>query len=753
MALLTDLVWRRSDLPLARKSYWNGYPVLHPWYDPRLYKKQLTNNNDPEVDDEPYIVLPPDNTINTKDEAFKLDEETATTLNSEKVTSPKPTTDAPPTTLTTTQPPITTPLTTPTILPPITTPIPITPPTTLPTTLPPPPTTPTTLPPPPTTKPTEKTQVIAIQAATPFIKRTFPTSAANINLNLEIGDNEQTSQAEQHQSVPVAPTAQSIYNLNQQEVSTEQPTPQIIYAPMPAGSDASQNQQPQIIMAQPAQTPPPEQYVFAPQPTAQPQPQPQYEVAAPQPVKTQPQYVMAAPQQPQQQTPAPIIIAAPTPPQRPAVYQPVPVPAPAPVPTPVSQIYLSQMSPPRTIIAAPSSPVVAPLNAPATQPQVTVSASPPASITVNSPESVSPMGDLGSMMMSPSVMGMSSVNPFLMNKLAPQVGPMYPMGMSSLQLPIFQTPQFRMNSGWPPLGQQLAQQYPSSPMLSSPLLSSIPQGYDPLLYNGLTGLFANAIRSSMIQPQPNALASALALAAGQAQARNQPPDLLTAALTQALAQNIQQGIQPISNTKLVQALSQALSQVQPATTPGTSTPVYPPQPPQQPQQQPLPPPQQQQQQQPPPRETPQPAPYSPIQIPPYQVVPNNQQQAPPIRDSRSDTINKNYSVNKVGKALASALLKAARKIASRNPRLNTQRRKESRYRHHSRSSGHYRERSFVPLQHLHSPDLNYQTLNRENTLWTDKDIQKYFTMFRSFWANISSPCSLHGCYIFRRCPG
>ena len=683
------------------------------------------------VDDEPYIVLPPDNTINTKDEAFKLDEG----MDAEKVASPQPSTKA--TTLPT-QPPITTPSTTTTPM--ITTPILTTPPTTLPTT-------PT---PPQTTKPTQKAQVIDIQAATPFLKRTIPTRAANINLNLEIGNGEDTSQPQQHQSVPVTPTAQSIFPSNQQAESAEQPTPQIIIAPMPAGSDGSQSQQPQIIMAQSAQTPPPSQYVFAPQPTSQ--PQPQYVIAAPQPAQPQPQYVIAAPQ-PTQTPPAPIILAAPTPPPRPAIYQqPIIQSVPGPAPVSASPVYLSQVAPPRAIIAAPASQAVSAFGAVASQPQVTVSASPPASITVNSPASVSPMGDLNNMMMSSSLMGMSSMNPFLTGIT----------GIGGLQLPAFQNPQFPMNSQWPSLSTPLAQQLQLySPMLSSPLLSSAPQGFDPFLYNGLTTMFANAIRSAMVQPQPNALASALAIAANQAESRNQPPDLLTAALTQALAQNIQQGIQPISNNKLVQALSQALSQVQPAATPSSNIAAYPPQ--QQPPPRQQPPLQQQQQQhqqqqqqqqqllQPPPRDTQQPPPpYPPIQIPPYQVVPG---QTPPIRDLRSDKTNNNYSVNRVGKALASALIKAARRIAGRNPRLSTQRRKGLRYRHRSRYDGHYRARSFVPLLKQNSPDFNYQKLNLPIINWEDKDMKNYFAMFRLFWTRISSPCRLRGCRIFRGCLG
>lgn len=66
-------------MPFRGRKYWDGVSATHPFYDTRLYKKQLTNTKDLEVDDEPYIVLPPDNTINTKEEAFKLDEGGATT--------------------------------------------------------------------------------------------------------------------------------------------------------------------------------------------------------------------------------------------------------------------------------------------------------------------------------------------------------------------------------------------------------------------------------------------------------------------------------------------------------------------------------------------------------------------------------------------------------------------------------------------------------------------------------------------------
>lgn len=331
---------------------------------------------------------------------------------------------------------------------------------------------------------------------------------------------------------------------------------------------------------------------------------------------------------------------------------------------------------------------------------------------------------------------------------------MYPMGMGALQSPTLQA----MNSPW------MSQQYPSSPMFPSPFslsgmqqfpspLSSIlqsPAGYDPLLYNGITGMFANAIRSSMTQSQPNALASALALAAGQAQARSQPPDLLTAALIQALAQNMQQGIQPISNTRLVQALSQALSQGQPSTLPNpypapapaiATVPAPAPPPASAPA---VPPPSQQQ--------------PLPIQSPvgsPYQVVPPVTSQDAPARNSRSNSSNNEYSVNRVGKALANALIKAARKVASQEPRLGSRRRKGSRYRHHHRDdyNDHYSVRSFVPLLYTHSPGFNYENLSSINNKWTGDDMKKYFSMFRSFWKRISSPCYLRICNSCQRCHG
>ena len=569
--------------------------------------------------------------------------------------------------------------------------------------------------------------MIAIHAGTPPIKRAFPT-AANINLNLEIGDNGDASQPEQHESVPVTPTAQSIYTINQQEQSAEQPTPQVIIAPMPGGMGASQNQQPQIIMAQPAQTPPQQpQVVYAPQPSAQ--QQPQYVIAPQQPEQPQPEYVMQAPQAAQPQ-PQPIIIAAPTPPPAPVLYQqPVIQPVQQPAPISTSPMYLQQAPPPRAVIAAPQTPMYGQPNVAA--PQVSISASPPASITVNSPGVQSPIGGLNNMFMPASYMGMPPANPFLMGSQ---------MGMNGLQMPLFQNPQLSLSQGWPsPLG-QFPQQFPSSP-----LLSSLPQGYDPLLYSGLIGMFANAIRSSMIQPQPNVLASALALAASQAQARNQPADLLTAALTQALAQNLQQGIQPISNAKLVQALSQALSQGQPAMQQNSNVPGYPPQPPPPNLQQPPPPPPPNQQQPPPPPARPGPTPYPQIKIPPYQVVPNTDQpQWPPYRDTRSDAANNNYSVNKVGKALASALIKAARKIASRNPSVTKTSHRDSRYRHRNRE----RERSFVPLQHSR---LNSKTMNPVKKQLTDMDMKTIFAMFRPFWKNIAQRCNLRGCLLLQRC--
>lgn len=320
---------------------------------------------------------------------------------------------------------------------------------------------------------------------------------------------------------------------------------------------------------------------------------------------------------------------------------------------------------------------------------------------------------------------------------------MFPMGMGGLQSPILQN----MNSPWAqyssPLA-QLSQQYPSPLMFPSPFsLSGIqqfpqtPGGYDPLLYNGITTMFANAIRSSMTQSQPNALASALSLAANQAQARSQPPDLLTAALIQALSQNMQQGIQPISNSRLVQALSQALSQTQPGTLPSPN-PALPPIPtnaaPRPSQQQPL-----------------------PIQRPlgqPLQVVPPVTGHDAPARDSRSNSSNNEYSVNRVGKALANALIKAARKVAIQEPHLASRRRKGPRYRHHSRNRNnyHYRVRSFVPLLYAHSPVLNHQRLGR-NTVskWTGEDMNEYFAMFRSFWRRISSPCHSRACYMCQQC--
>lgn len=316
---------------------------------------------------------------------------------------------------------------------------------------------------------------------------------------------------------------------------------------------------------------------------------------------------------------------------------------------------------------------------------------------------------------------------------------MYPMGMGGLQSPMLQN----MNSPWPqyasPLA-QLSQQYPSPLMFSSPFslpgVQQFPQatgGYDPLLYNGITTLFANAIRSSMTQSQPNALASALSLAANQAQARSQPPDLLTAALIQALSQNMQQGIQPISNARLVQALSQALSQAQPGTLPKPN---------------PAPPPVST-------NAAPRPSLQQPLSIQrplgqPLQVVPPVTGQDAPARDSRSNSSNNEYSVNMVGKALANALIKAARKVATLEPRVASRRRKGSRYRHHNRDydNYHYRVRSFVPLLYTHLPDLNHQRLGRNTVAkWTGENMNKYFAMFRSFWRRISSPCRSRACYM------
>ena len=698
-------------MPFARRRLRNSYRDSDPWYDPKLYRKQISNN-EPVVDDEPYIVLPPDNTINTKHEAFLLDEEGATstaapTIKTAVASITPPSRPSPAITTPTTPTKPTAPLTTPTTIPPITTPLLTTP---LPT--------PLTTPLPPTTKPTER-QVIAIQAATP-IKRAPPTGAANINLNLEIGENGEIGQAEQHESVPISPTAPSFnpLTLPSQEEAETQPTPQVIFAPVPAAPESSQ-----IIMPQSAQSPPPIQYAYAPSPPPPPPPPPpQYVLAPPPPapVPPPPTYVIA----PQQAQTAMMY------PQTVNQYPPAPMAAP--------QMYLAQASPPRTLIAAPS-PVVAPPNLAAPPGQVTVAASPPAAITVSSVP-LSPMGDLNNMLMSNPVPGLSPLSPMsslLWNRFLPQGGSMYPLGMGGLQSPMLQT----MNSPWPqyssPLA-QLSQQYPSSLMFPSSFsLSGIqqfpqtPGGYDPLLYNAITTMFANAIRSSMTQSQPNALASALSLAANQAQARSQPPDLLTAALIQALSQNMQQGIQPISNTRLVQALSQALSQGQPGTLPNPN-PVPPPVPApaaQPPSQQPL-----------------------PIQRPlgrPLQVVPPVTGQDAPARDSRSNSSNNEYSVNRVGKALANALIKAARNIATQEPRLASRRRKGPRYRHHHRD--HYRVRSFVPLLYSHSPALNYQKLRRNSIeKWTGNDMKKYFAMFRPFWNGILSPCHSRACCTCRQ---
>lgn len=356
-------------------------------------------------------------------------------------------------------------------------------------------------------------------------------------------------------------------------------------------------------------------------------------------------------------------------------------------------------------------------------------------------------------------MGLSSLSPISSllygNRLMPQGGPLYPLGMSTFQSPLMQSIGSPLPSYASSLGQQL--QYPSSLLLPSPLalpgiqqfpnvISSIGQtGYDPLLYSGITGMFANAIRSSMTQSQPNALASALALAATQAQARNQPPDLLTAALVQALAQNMQQGIQPISNDKLVQALSQALSQAQPNTRPVPN-----------PAPAPAPAPAVPPSSSPPPPNSRQP-PVPPV--PPYQVVPTVTRQDAPPRPSRSRSSKNEYSVNTVGKALASALLKAARKVARQNQRIAVRRHKGSRHRHHRADrdgqyddSDHNTVRSFVPLLYAHSPDYRYQKLHRVINQWEGEDIKKYLVMFRTFWKRVAHPCYSRSRFICQRCP-
>lgn len=744
--LLKDFTWKRTYLPSARKPYWGHFLGLHPWYDPNLYKKQISNN-EPVVDDEPFIVLPPDNTINTKDEAFKLDEEAETAAPTAKkiptTTPTTPTTPRTPTTPTTTPTTLTTPLTTPTTLPPITTPLPTTPPTTPPTPQPAPPT-PRPIPPPPA-----RPQIIDIQSENPLLKRGTPPVPANINLNLEIGDNGETAEAEQHENVPMSPTPRVIYaqTLPAPAESTPQPSPQIIIAQMPAASEASPaGQQPQIVMAQPAQAQSQPQYALAPAPS--PPPQPQYIIAPPPPVPAPPpQYIIASPPEPQP-APAPAPVIVPAPPPAPIMYQqPMVQSPPAPVYTPA--VYLAEASPPRTVIATPSS-----QNFAAPPGQVTIAASPPAAITVSSSAPAAPMGGLNNMLMSNPVMGLPSLNPvsplLLNNRLMTQGGSLYPGGMGSLQSPLMQSLGLPLPSYASPLNQQL--QYPSSLMYPSPLslpgiqqfpnvLSSIGQtGYDPLLYNGLTGMFANAIRSSMTQSQPNALASALALAATQAQARNQPPDLLTAALVQALAQNMQQGIQPISNDRLVQALSQALSQAQPSMR-QIPNPAPAPAPPASS----LPPP-------------PNPPQRSGPPVPLYQVVPTVTRQDAPPRASRSNASRNEYSVNTVGKALANALIKAARKVASQNTRPGKRQHKGSRHRHHKADSDgrydddeHYNVRSFVPLLYAHSPDYRYEKLHRMINQWKGKDMIKYYAMFRTFWRRVVHPCYSRACFICQRC--
>lgn len=638
----TDFIGQRRDVALVRKPSWNR----HTLYDPKLYKKQLTNNKDPEMDDEPYIVLPPDNTISTKEEAFKLDEE----VNPEKTGGQKPTLTATETTMPTQT---TTPSTTAQTTPLVTTQI-LTSGTTIP---------PTTLPPPPlTTKPTEKIQEINIQAET--LKSTFPTSPTNINLNLEIADPGEGHESEQ-QGIEPMPTVRSAYPLISQEESSEQPTPKIIIAAIPSLSDASPTQQPRIIVAQPGgQVQPPQQIVVLPQPTLAPI------SATVQTAQAQAQYVIAAPLPTQSSSPV-------------ILNQPAPIP-----------------------VAAPRS-------------QVTVSSFPPASITINSPPSNPPMGAINNMIVPPS-----STNP--------QAGPIYSMNTGGFPFPLL--------PAFPAMASPVTQ---FSSLASSPLLSPLPQGYDPLIYNSLTGMFANAIRNALVQPQPYALASALALGASQAQARNQPLDILTAALTQALAQNIQQGIQPISNTKLLQALSQAISQAQ---SPGTAAASYPPQ--QQPQAQPQPPPSLPPRQPLPPLQSPQPAPnpqpppiYYPIPVPANPVIPLSQ----PMRDSTTDKSNEHFSMNTVGKALAKALIKSAKRIADQNQSLNTYRRTQSRRRHRDRDDEHLRERSYVPSIAPPSPDLNYKNYNRV-TKRTGDDMRAFFSLFRDFWGTLSSRCRITRCH-------
>ena len=368
------------------------------------------------------------------------------------------------------------------------------------------------------------------------------------------------------------------------------------------GTPATQIPQQAVAITQ-APTPPPPQIIIAQPPATPPPPQPVVINAAP-----------TSPPSAQQM----IIHNAPSP-ERVVIHE-----VHSAKPVIVNEATQSQTDP-LVIQSSPSPPsVVLTPDVSPSQHSVVVAAPPSPSVVIASPMS-SPESAL-------TLMGMQSPMSAVVMGQMPTLG--YPLGM--------QSPFAFLPSPWlrPPLAGGLGLGGSLSP-LGGGLGGSL---YDPQLLTSLTSLFSNALQS---QSQPGALTNALVRAAIQAQTRNQPPDLLTTALTQALAQRMAlPNNDQADTTRLIQALTTALQQIQSQAPPG--------QPQTQPQalaqpQAPAPAPL--------PAVSPIPAPAQPEAT--YQVLPVQPVSPQPALDSNSP------SMSSVGKALASALVRAARKLARR----------------------------------------------------------------------------------------
>ena len=595
----------------------NRIPRLHVHYGTGLYKKGLSNDTD--NDDQPYIVLPPDDSPPTSEGSHKPGG-TRSIANGTSSTKRPPTGPAAPTT---TQMPVTDVITAvpstgikpgtttrrSTAKPPSPTRRPVTDViTAVPTTGIKPgrttkrstakPPSPTRRPPTSAKKATRPTIINIIQPSTPTPIRQIPTpNVTNIQLNLEIGDD---GPLEQHQIIPATPAVPQFV------IITQPPIQQPVIAPSPPP--------PQIIIAQPP-------------PTA----------AAPQPI---------------------IIQAPPTPAPAP---QPLVVAPPAPAPPAVTLAQAEAPSQHSVVVAAPPASQPAP-------PQATVA------------------------LMSSASLGLPPMQPPMSALL---VG----------QLP-FQMPMTAMGYPANPFGVQLTPQapfmFPPSPFMSplSPFTSPFsPMGlgssiYDPQLLMSLTRLFSGALETTLTQSQPSVLTSALIQAAIQAQSRNQPPDVLTTALTQALAQRMAPNNGQTDTNKLIQALTTALTQVQsprplsPVAAPA-AFPALPPAPAS------LPP-----ASLPPasapsltPAPAPAPAPYLapiPVQDPnTFEALPAQMDPAPSPRDPPGV---EGPSLGNVGKALANALVHAARNLARKTGIHN-------RGRDRDRNREGYRSRSYYPRQY------------------------------------------------------